>query len=280
MDRYATPAMLRAIAAQAANGRLLLVGTTDLDSGEVIVWNMGAIASQGGRRALRLFRKVLVASASIPGGFLPVRIPVEASHEIFDEMHVDGSTSSAFLFAPRIISVLPGGIAPLRGTNVHLVINGHLRPRVTSTPNRTIAILRRSINTELASDSRARVKLVYSFALRQEMTLRVTEIPTSYRLGGLMGNLESPRMRALFACGKRCASERRVWSDPLTLLDRVTPHRDTSPHEAGRCAVPTSRSAAGAQTPGSASDRRLPSSRDSVPARASHGARAQGGRMR
>lgn len=269
VDRYATPAMLRAIAAQAAAGRLLLVGTTDLDTGDVVVWNMGAIASQGGRRALRLFRQVLVASASVPGGFPPVMIPVEAAHEIFDEMHVDGSASSAFLFAPGIISVLPGEIGPLRGANVYLVINGHLRPRVATTPNRTIAILRRSVDTELASDSRARVKLVYSFALRQRMRLQVTEIPASYRLGGLMGNLESARMRALFAYGERCAREGRVWADPLTLLDRVARHRDSSLHEPARCPVPAGRGAAGAHTPGS-----------SFPERAPPAARAHSGRPR
>ncbi|EQD29434.1 patatin, partial [mine drainage metagenome] len=61
VDGYVTPALLRAVAARAKSGRLLLVVTTDLDTGDVIVWNMGAIASRGGRAALRLFRRVLIA---------------------------------------------------------------------------------------------------------------------------------------------------------------------------------------------------------------------------
>lgn len=238
VDRYVTPDLMRAISAQSASGRLLLVATTDLDSGEVVVWNMGAIASQGGPRALRLFRQVLIASASIPGVFPPALIPVEASNKVFDEMHVDGSATSAFLFAPGIVSILPQQIKPLHGANVYLVINGHLRVQELTTRNRTTAILMRSVDTELASDSRARVELVYSFAQRQGVKLQVTEIPPSYRLGGFTVALEPARMKALFAYGERCARTRRVWDDALAVLNRVARLPEASPAKAAHCPVP------------------------------------------
>ncbi len=236
-DRNVTPALLRAVAAQAARGRLLLVATTDLDSGEIMVWNMGAIAAQGGQPALRLFRQVLIASASIPGVFPPVLIPVRASNEVFDEMHVDGSASSAFLFAPGIVPILPQEVKPLHGGTIYLVINGHLRTRRKTTRNRTAAVLLRSVDTELASDSRARVKLVHSFALRQGMKLRVTEISSSYRLGGFTVALDPARMKALFAYGERCATERRVWAGALAVLNRVASQRADSPDKAPQCPV-------------------------------------------
>lgn len=237
VERNVTPALLHAVAARAANGSLLLVATTDLDDGEIIVWNMGAIAQQGGLPALRLFREVLVASASIPGVFPPVLIPVTANHRVFDEMHVDGSASAAFLFAPGIVSILPQLIKPLEGGTIYLVINGHLRLRPTTTRNRTSAILLRSIDTDLASDSRARVKLVYSFAQRQGMTLRVAEIPSGYHLGGFTTALEPARMKALFAYGERCAAQRRIWDDALTVLNRVGTERPDRPDGSRRCPV-------------------------------------------
>lgn len=240
VDRNVTPALLRAIAAQAASGRLLLIATTDLDNGRIVVWNMGAIASRGSEGALRLFRRVLIASVSIPGVFPPALIPVEASGETFDEMHVDGSASSSFLFAPGIVSILPQEIKPLRGANVYLVINGHLRMRTKTTRNRTTSILMRSIDTELTNDSRTRIELVYSFALRQGMTLHVTEIPSSYHLGGFTTALKPARMKALFAYGKRCARERRVWDDALAVLNRVARHRAGSPEKVPQCPVPAS----------------------------------------
>jgi predicted acylesterase/phospholipase RssA len=59
------------------NGRWLLIGTTNLDAGVPVVWNMGKIASIGTVEALELFRKVMLASASIPGAFSPVMFDFE-----------------------------------------------------------------------------------------------------------------------------------------------------------------------------------------------------------
>ena len=76
VDRYVSDDMLRAIAAESSRGRLLLVGTTDLDHERTVFWDMGRIAAEGGERGRRLFRDILVASASIPGIFPPVLIRV------------------------------------------------------------------------------------------------------------------------------------------------------------------------------------------------------------
>ncbi len=255
VDGYVTPALLRAVAARAQSGRLLLVATTDLDTGDVVIWNMGAIASRGGRAALRLFRRVLIASASIPGVFPPVLIPVRASSRLFDEMNVDGSASSAFLLAPGISSILPEKITPLDGANVYLVINGHLRPQPITTPNHTTDILLRSVDTELASDSQVRVELAYSFAARQGVRLKVTAIPSGYRLHGLIGNLQPARMKALFAYGERCARENRVWTDALTVLNGVAHVSPAPPAQAARCPDAGAAGRAPARAAGSAPDR-------------------------
>lgn len=245
VNRYATPGLLRDIAAQAAAGRLLLVATTDLDSGDLVVWNMGAIASHGGQSALRLFRRVLVASASIPGDFPPVLIRVKAAGKVFDEMHVDGAASSAFLFVPGIASDLPQKAEPLHGATIYLIINSHLHPRGRVTPNRTAAILSRSEDTELASDARARVRLLNMYAARQGMRLNVTAIPSSYRIGSFTASLEPAKMKALFAYGRRCAREGRVWGNALTFLtgpprlrNRPARVRDTSLKRVAQCPVP------------------------------------------
>src|SRR5882762_10566466 len=86
VDHYVTDELLRAVAAESAKGRLLLVATTDLDHERTVIWDMGRIAAEGGARGRGLFRDVLVASASIPGVFPPVLIRVEESGIEFDEM--------------------------------------------------------------------------------------------------------------------------------------------------------------------------------------------------
>ena len=65
--------------------------TTTPDSGPIT----------GHPEAGRLIRQALLASASIPGAFPPVYIPVEAPDgKTYDEMHVDGGVSSQMFFYP------------------------------------------------------------------------------------------------------------------------------------------------------------------------------------
>ena len=87
---YATRELLDEIAAEYAKGRILLVGTANLDSLEPVVWNMTAIAASQDPNALELFRRILLASASIPAAFPPVMIDVTVDGTTFQEMHVDG----------------------------------------------------------------------------------------------------------------------------------------------------------------------------------------------
>lgn len=74
--KYVDKAFLSQIAAEYRKGRILSVGTTNLDAKRPVVWNMGEIAIHGTNEALELFRDVLLASASIPGAFPPVNIRV------------------------------------------------------------------------------------------------------------------------------------------------------------------------------------------------------------
>lgn len=99
MAKYVDEKMLAALATEHRKGRRLLVGTTNLDAGRPVIWNIGAIAASGDSNALDLIRKVLLASASIPVAFPPVLIEVEANGSRYDEMHVDGGiVSQVFLY--------------------------------------------------------------------------------------------------------------------------------------------------------------------------------------
>ena len=81
---------LALVAQEHARGRRLFIGTTDFDAQLPVFWNMGAIAASGHPKALEIFRKVMLASASIPVVFPPVYFNVEAGGKSYDEMHLDG----------------------------------------------------------------------------------------------------------------------------------------------------------------------------------------------
>jgi hypothetical protein len=234
IDHYATEEMLRAIAVEAAKGRLLLIATTDLDSERTVIWDMGAIAMHGGPAGLKLFRQVLIASASIPGLFPPVMIPVETSGTILEEMHVDGSTTASLFIAPEIASILPDRLGGLRGANIYVMANGQYGAPTITTPLRTTAIAKRGIQASLHSSTRGAVLATLALAMRNDMQLKVTAIPDDYPFNGLL-DLKPERMRALFAFGAECASRGELWTTPEGLLQRSFRASLTLPGSIPKC---------------------------------------------
>ena len=63
--KYIDRDFLREVAAESSKGRVLLIGTTDLDAQRPVLWDMGHIAQYDSLTALELFRKVLLASATL-----------------------------------------------------------------------------------------------------------------------------------------------------------------------------------------------------------------------
>jgi hypothetical protein len=239
VDHYVTDDVLKAVARESAKGRLLLVATTDLDKEQTVIWNLGVIAAQGGENARRLFRDVIVASASIPGLFPPVMIRVAQSGVLFDEMHVDGGTTAALFIAPELASLLPVGSNLLDGANVYIIVNGQFGAGNETTPLRTIPILKRSVTASLQSSSLAAVEIALSLAQRNGMQLRVTEIPNDYPYLGPL-DVQPSRMRTLFDFGVRCARQGQLWATPIELLDRVELARRTPVGMEPECPGPNS----------------------------------------
>jgi predicted acylesterase/phospholipase RssA len=218
VDSYVTAALIKAVAREAARGRLLLVATTNLDTEQVNVWNMTNIATQGGEPARRLFRDVLIASASIPGAFPPVLIHVEGSGEVFDELHADGGTTTSFFIAPEVAEFLPGPITALSGANLYVIVNGQLGVAPTTTTIGTLNILRRGITAGLNSGVRANLQIASSFARRNALSIEVTDIPSAYRFRGPL-DLQPTAMKSLFQYAARCAAARQIWTSPHALIE-------------------------------------------------------------
>ena len=79
------------VAEEHKRGRRLFVGTVNLDAQEFVVWDMGELARKGGADSLKMFRKILLASCSLPMTFSPVHFKVsDETGKLYDEMHVDG----------------------------------------------------------------------------------------------------------------------------------------------------------------------------------------------
>ena len=94
IEQYITSDVLEAVAERHARGYRLFVGTSNMDTGEFIIWDMGAIASSNRADKLEHYRQILLASCSIPILFSPVYFPVEIEGEKYWEMHMDGGAQA------------------------------------------------------------------------------------------------------------------------------------------------------------------------------------------
>ena len=232
--RFATDAMLEAIAREHQKGRMLLVATTDLDKEETVIWDMGAIAAHGGSSARELFCKVLVASASIPGLFPPVVIHVEDGGKSYDEMHVDGGTTVPFFLGSELVHVMPLEFEKLKGANLYVIVNGQFTTVPKTTPVKTTAVLRRSFSAALTRMSRTSLELSAAFAQRYDMQFLFVQIPDDYPYQGPL-KFQPSATRALFRFGEQCGERGLLWTDFPTSLERKMSSLTQPPLDQVRC---------------------------------------------
>jgi predicted acylesterase/phospholipase RssA len=149
VEKYITPDLLQHIAAEYAKGRLLLIGTTNLDALQPVIWNIGAIAASGNPNATALVRKILMASSAIPGAFPPVLIDVEIDGKRYQEMHVDGGAmAQVFLYPPSLrVAEATRAVGVQRQRIAYVIRNARLDPDWASVDRNTLSIANRAISS-------------------------------------------------------------------------------------------------------------------------------------
>jgi predicted acylesterase/phospholipase RssA len=193
--------LLTDIANAYRRGRRLFVVTTNLDAQRPVLWNMGAIAASGRPEALELFRKVLVASASVPGVFDPVFIDAESNGHWFKEMHVDGGTAYPLFAVPLRLLAATGQVAGHRRGQLYIVINNNLDPEFSLTKPKTLSITARAFNTLVKSDFYDTILDSYLFAKQQGFEFNLAYIPNTFRAKST-GLVDQEYMVSLFAFGR------------------------------------------------------------------------------
>ena len=208
-----TPELLRAVAAQYRRGRRLFVVTTDLDAGRPVVWNMGAIAKHGGARALALFRRVLIASSSIPGMFPPVVIKTASNGKPIEELYADGGVSAPFYLAPESVLAQAHGAVPT--TSIQIVINAKLGPDFWFTKRNTLAVLGRALGLGLSAGARFEIANVRRWATRARVPVSIAAINAGFKARS-HGAFDPKYMKALFTVGEKDARKSAASAPQLT----------------------------------------------------------------
>jgi len=89
-----TKELLDEVAKEYKKGRRLYVGTTNIDTGHLVVWDMTAIAASTHPNKLQLYRDIIYASSAMPGVFDPQYFEVEHGGEKYYQLHIDGGMNS------------------------------------------------------------------------------------------------------------------------------------------------------------------------------------------
>jgi Patatin-like phospholipase len=194
-----TPELLTDIAAADRAGRRLFVVTTNLDAERFVVWNMGAIAAHGGDDARKLFVQVLLASASVPGGFPPVLIDVEADGKRFAEMHADGGLGGQFFVAPHSFLATTSDYR-LPASALYVVVNTGLERDFKVVDRFAPSILTQAVGAAVKVDTRLMLTLSYAIAKRSSVPFNVASIPPSFDMPS-QGSFDPKYMSALFQVG-------------------------------------------------------------------------------
>lgn len=210
--KYIDRKFLAAVAHEYRKGRVLLIGTTNIDAQRPVVWNMGEIALSSNPHALQLFRDVLLASASIPGAMPPVKIDVDAGGQGFDEFHVDGGVTRQIFLTPVALRLTDFDqfypTPPLR--RVYVIRNGRLSPRYKPVEAGAASLAATSISALLDNHAAGDIYRIFVAATRDGAEFRLAADSSKLEpSGGALFDKEY--MKKLFAEARDQASRGYPW---------------------------------------------------------------------
>jgi predicted patatin/cPLA2 family phospholipase len=227
IEKYVDQALLQEIARERIKGRILLIGTTSLDTQRPVLWDMGRIAMSNNREALGLFRKILLASATLPGVFPPVRIQVRVGGQSYDELHVDGGVTRQVFIAPSIFSVVSHGQKgkPAASPHLYVIRNGKIDPEWQSVSENVVSITQRSISTLIKNQAIGDLYRIYSVTKDEGIEFNLASIPADFTQTS-DEPFDQKYMTALFNRGYDLGHENYSWVKAPPGLELATQARN------------------------------------------------------
>ncbi len=214
LAKYITQEVLERVAAEYDDNRRLWVGMTNLDYNQTWVWNMTAIAKEGGADALELYRKVLRASAAPPVAFPPV--------EISGHLFGDGGVRE------NVVVVGFAGTGepkpPLHGPgNIFLIHNGHGKAPPHAVTADIEEIAGTTIGVMFDNAMEAIVLRAYFATLVHGYKFNYVQIPETVDIGHDMLAFDPKQMRTGFDAGRAMAKKSNPWTHAPPILGDFPP---------------------------------------------------------
>lgn len=213
IERRANDCMLADLRAAHQDGRRLYIGTMNVRTRRLVVWDVGAIACSDRPDAPELVRKIFLASVSIPGQLPAVRFEVEVEGKQYVEEHVDGGAAcQTFLrLPPGAQRPTPGATGWLSGSNLYVMAAGKLyAPELEG----KLGFLKRvtsTVSAALYALYRSEVLNLYSFCGVSGMKFHMIAIPEDAEAPANSMTFEPKQMQKLFDLGYGSAIKGIPW---------------------------------------------------------------------
>jgi predicted acylesterase/phospholipase RssA len=214
ISRHITAEFLQKVAHEYnQKGRWLLIGTTNIDAGTPVIWNMGQIASVATPESLELFRKILLASASIPAAFPPVMFDFIIDGKEFQEMHVDGgATTQVFLYPGAAASRAKElGVKRRTDRQAYIIRNARLDVDWQQTERRTLSIAGRAISQLIQSQGIGDLYRIYNITQDDRVGFNLAYIGSDFNFPHV-SEFDTQYMQALYDYAYQRARKGYDWS--------------------------------------------------------------------
>ena len=212
IKKYVTYEILDQIAKQHLKGRRLWIGTTNLDAGRPVIWDIGEIALSGKTNALALVHDILLASSAVPGFFPPVIIDVAVEDQKFTEMHVDGGvTRQAFLYPPHYVEKeFIETIGDDIERKLFIIRNGRSKPVYDPVKESLYSIALKSLSMTIENKAVGDLYRIYQITLQDGIDYNLAIIPETFKLKPNK-SFDREYTKALFNLGYTLAKNGFPW---------------------------------------------------------------------
>lgn len=204
IETHVTAETLERVALEHEKGRRLAIGVTNLDYQQLWAWSLGEIATQRTPEALELFRKLLLAAASPPIVFPPVKIDghLFADGAIIDNLLIAG------LFEPSSELAFTSDI---RG-QIYTIHNGRIANEPSATTESLGGIIDRTVAISLDNGMGSSLANSYAAAAIHNYEFYLLSVPPSVELGENPLAFDQEEMRQLFSVGRELGRNPHSWA--------------------------------------------------------------------
>jgi len=216
IKKYFDQDIMLAVAQAHRQGRRLYIASTNMDADRLVVWNMGAIANSEQPIALKLFRKIILASSSIPLTFPPVLINVKIDGESYDEMHVDGGVKAQLFLTAATINIteirkqLGLSKTSEERTRLFIIRNAAVGPEPRSVPRKLNNIMERALTLLIKSHARNDLVRIHNFTHEQGFGFNWVSLPYEYK-PQQPEPFDTAEMNRLFSLGYEMGLNENAW---------------------------------------------------------------------